>query len=141
PPDPVEGYVVEYINPSNGQSANEKIGAWMQKLPPGFHGQAHRHVNSVVYQIKSGQGYTVIDGVRFDWQKGDFLVVPSWAYHEHVNTSATEDAYLFSTNDIPIFEKLELQREERWTENGGRQTVTGVWTPAGVQPVQGVGHS
>ena len=35
-PDPFEGYVVEYINPSNGQSANENIGAWLQKLLQGF---------------------------------------------------------------------------------------------------------
>lgn len=120
-PDPVEGYVVEYINPSNGKSANENIGAWMQKLPPGFHGKAHRHVNSVIYHIKEGQGYTIIDGVRYDWEKGDFLVIPTWAYHEHVNTSDTEDAYLFSTNDIPIFERMELQRVEEYPENGGFQ--------------------
>ncbi len=120
-PDPVEGYVVEYINPSNGQSANENIGAWLQKLPPKFHGKAHRHVNSVVYHVKEGRGYTIIDGVRFDWEKGDFLCIPTWAWHEHVNLSDTEDAYLFQTNDIPIFERLDLQKVELYTENGGFQ--------------------
>lgn len=129
-PDPVEGYVVEYINPSNGQSANENIGAWLQKLPVGFHGKAHRHVNSVVYHIKEGKGYTLIDGVRFDWEKGDYLVIPTWAVHEHVNTSETEEAILFSTNDIPIFERMELQKVEEYTENGGFQKEIGQFNPA-----------
>ncbi|MDR7236390.1 cupin domain-containing protein [Neobacillus drentensis] len=132
-PDPVEGYVVEYINPSNGHSANENIGAWLQKLPVGFHGKAHRHVNSVVYHIKEGKGYTLIDGVRFDWEKGDYLVVPTWAVHEHVNTSKTEEAILFSTNDIPIFEGLDLQRVEEYTENGGYQVEIGQFDPAETQ--------
>jgi gentisate 1,2-dioxygenase len=124
-PDPVEGYVVEYINPSNGQSANENIGAWLQKLPIGFHGKAHRHVNSVVYHIKEGKGYTLIDGVRFDWEKGDYLVIPTWAVHEHINTSETEEAILFSTNDIPIFERMDLQKVEEYTGNGGYQQEIG----------------
>lgn len=128
-PDPVEGYVVEYINPSNGQSANENIGAWLQKLPVGFHGKAHRHVNSVVYHIKEGKGYTLIDGVRFDWEKGDYLVIPTWAVHEHVNTSDTEEAVLFSTNDIPIFERMDLQKVEEYTENGGFQQEIGQFDP------------
>jgi gentisate 1,2-dioxygenase len=127
-PDPVEAYAVEYVNPSNGQSANENIGAWLQLLPPGFHGRAHRHVNSVVYHVKQGQGYTVIDGVRFDWATGDFLVVPSWAWHEHVNTG-TEPAYLFSTNDVPIYERLQLQRTEEYGENGGHQAVRSTFAP------------
>jgi gentisate 1,2-dioxygenase len=122
-PDPVEGYVVEYFNPSTGKSAVPNIGAWMQKLPPKFHGKAHRHVNSVVIHVKEGHGYTVIDGVRFDWSKGDFLVIPSWSWHEHVNLSETEDAYLFQTNDIPLYEMLDLQRTEAYTENGGYQQV------------------
>jgi hypothetical protein len=36
-PDPYEGFAVEYINPSYGQTANPTMGAWMQKLPKGFH--------------------------------------------------------------------------------------------------------
>lgn len=134
-PDPVEGYVVEYINPSNGQSANENIGAWLQKLPVGFHGKAHRHVNSVVYHIKEGKGYTLIDGVRFDWEKGDYLVIPTWAVHKHVNTSDTEDAILFSTNDIPIFERMELQRVEEYTEDGGYQEEIGQYNPTQAEPL------
>ena len=113
PPDPYDGVVVEYINPNNGKSANEHIGTWMQKLPVGFHSQAHRHVHSAVYHVYRGSGYSVINGTRFDWSKGDVFVVPTWAWHEHVNTS-DEPAALFCVNDLPVMEKLELQMEEAY---------------------------
>jgi gentisate 1,2-dioxygenase len=121
-PDPYDGFAVEYINPSNGQTANPNIAAWMQKLPAGYRSKAHRHTSSTIYQVFKGSGHTIINGICFDWAKGDFLVVPNWAWHEH---AASEDAYLFSVSDIPIMEKFNLQREEAYEENGGHQQVTG----------------
>ncbi|GAB7386419.1 cupin domain-containing protein [Bacillaceae bacterium] len=127
-PDPYDGFAVEYINPSNGETANPNIAAWMQLLPAGFRTKAHRHTSATIYHVFRGSGYTVINGVRFDWSKGDFFVVPNWAWHEHYNTS-NEDAYLFSTSDLPIMEKLGLQREEAYPDNGGYQTVREEFKP------------
>lgn len=125
-PDPYDGYAVEFINPSNGQTANPNIASWMQKLPKGFHSRAHRHTHSVIYQVFKGSGYSVINGVRFDWSEGDFLVIPNWAWHEHI---AFEETYLFSASDLPIMEKFELEREEACENNQGRQKVTGEFQP------------
>jgi gentisate 1,2-dioxygenase len=101
----------------------------MQMLPPKFHGKAHRHVHSNVYHVFKGRGYTVMNGVRFDWSEGDFFVIPSWTWHEHVNTSHEEEAYLFSTNDLPIMEAFDFERVEEYKENNGKQTVTEVFQP------------
>jgi gentisate 1,2-dioxygenase len=38
--------------------------------------------------------------------------LPNWAWHEHINRSKTEEAILFSVNDIPIVEAFNLYREE-----------------------------
>jgi len=75
-PDPIEGYAIEYINPSTGKDADGRIGARMQQLPPAFQGKAHRHVHSNIYHVHKGQGYTVMNGERFDWSEGDFFVIP-----------------------------------------------------------------
>jgi gentisate 1,2-dioxygenase len=128
-PDPFDGYAIEYINPATGKDANNRIGARMQKLPPTFHGKAHRHVHSAIFHAFKGQGCTVIDGVRFDWEEGDFFVIPSWTWHEHVNASDTEDALLFSTNDLPIMEAFDFEREEEYKENNGYQSVKGIFQP------------
>lgn len=127
-PDPFDGVAIEYINPSTGHTANPNIAAWMQKLPVGFHSKAHRHTSAHIYHVFKGSGYSVINGVQFDWSKGDYFVVPSWAWHEHVNTSS-EEAHLFSASDLPIMEKLGYQREEELTNNGGHQEITGEFEP------------
>lgn len=128
-PDPVEGFAVEYVNPSTGKDANGRIGARMQMLPLGFKGKAHRHVHSNVYCVYKGEGYTVMNGVRFDWSEGDFFVVPAWTWHEHVNISESQEAVLFSTNDLPIMEAFNFERQEDYLENNGHQKVTDVFQP------------
>ncbi|MBA4537494.1 cupin domain-containing protein [Bacillus aquiflavi] len=125
-PDPFDGYAVEYINPSNGQTANPTMGAIMQLLPKGFHTKAHRHTHSSIYHVFKGSGYTIINGVRFDWTKGDYFVVPNWAWHEHV---ATSDTYLFSINDLPIMERFELEQKQELDTNNGHQEIKSEFTP------------
>ncbi len=127
-PDPFDGHAVEYINPSNAQTANANIASWMQKLPVGYRSKAHRHTHSVIYQVHKGTGYTVINGEKFSWSKGDFFVVPNWAWHEHVTTSS-EDALLFSVSDLPIMEKFGLQREEAYPKNDGHQEIVSEFEP------------
>lgn len=125
-PDVYDGYAVEFINPSTGKTANPNIAAWMQMLPAGFHSKAHRHTSSTIYQVFKGSGYSVINGVRFDWSEGDVLVVPNWAWHEH---AASEDAYLFSASDLPIMEKFELERQEIYDMDKGHQHVADEFKP------------
>jgi gentisate 1,2-dioxygenase len=127
--DPFDGIAIEYINPANGGPANTNIGNRAQMLRPREHTKAHRHVHSSVYVVYQGSGYTVINGERFDWSKGDIFVVPTWAVHEHANTSEAEPALLFSMNDQPLFEKLNLEVEQAYEENEGHQQVTKVFTP------------
>jgi len=86
-------------------------------------------VHSNVYCVYKGQGYTVMNGVRFDWKEGDFFAIPPWTWHEHVNTSDTEDAFLFSTNDLPILEAFDFERQEDYTQNDGNQPIQDVFKP------------
>ena len=56
----------------------------------------HRHTSSVVYQVFEGEGYTVINGQRFEWTTGDMFAVPSWAWHEHGNESGQQASFFDS---------------------------------------------
>jgi gentisate 1,2-dioxygenase len=73
--------------------------------------------------VVQGTGETIIDGVRFAWDRGDVITLPSWALHEHANTSSRDAAILFSIQDRPVLESLGLYREEAPTEEGGHQAV------------------
>jgi gentisate 1,2-dioxygenase len=99
----------------------------IQLLRAGEHTCAHRHTGSAVYHVVRGKGMTVIDERMFNWDKGDIIALPPWALHEHANTSS-EDAVLFSIQDIPVLQALGLYYEEALTENGGHQHVTSSFT-------------
>jgi gentisate 1,2-dioxygenase len=107
-----DGVILQYTNPATGGPVMPTIACYVQLLKPGRRTQAHRHTNSTVYQVIEGQGATIVDGKRFDWEAKDVLTVPGWAWHEHVNESATQPAYLFSFTDEPVFRSLDLYREQ-----------------------------
>lgn len=92
----------------------------LQKLRPGFRGQARRHTGSKLFCVLRGQGSTFVDGQRYDWGPGDFLAISPWAWHEHLNES-TEEALLFLVDDIPALQALGYYREESRSHDGGRQ--------------------
>ena len=47
----------------------------------------HRHTCEAVIYFLTGEGFSIIDGVRYDWKAGDFLCVPVFPWHRHVNTT------------------------------------------------------
>ena len=116
-----DGVLMHYTNPLTGGPVMPTIGASMQLLRPGFEGRAHRHTGSFLYQVAKGQGYSVIGGRRFDWRERDIFCVPSWTWHEHVNSSVTDDACLFCFSDLPVMQSLHLYREEALQDHGGHQ--------------------
>jgi gentisate 1,2-dioxygenase len=126
---PFDGVALEYRHPQTGGPVMPTIACWIQLLGPSERTKAHRHTGSAVYYVVQGQGETVIDGQRFVWNKGSIIAQPSWALHEHVNTSPTEDAVLFSIQDTPVLEKLGLYYDEPFAENGGHQNVTSTFKP------------
>ena len=120
-PDPYDDVALEYGNPLTGGPALPTIGLAVQLLRPGVRTRAHRHTSSTVYHVVRGAGATIVNGTRYPWSARDFVVVPPWAWHEHWNDSATEEAILFQMNDQPTMRALDLYREEGYPANEGHQ--------------------
>ena len=118
-----DGVVLNYVNPATGGPVMQTIGCSMQMLRAGEATKAHRHTGSSVYQVAKGSGVSIIGGKRFEWDERDILCVPAWTWHEHANRSASDDACLFSFNDLPVMRALGLYREEAYGDNGGQQVV------------------
>jgi gentisate 1,2-dioxygenase len=126
---PFDGIALEYRHPQTGGPVMPTMACLAQLLRPSEHTKAHRHTGSAVYYVVQGQGVTIIDGQRFNWNKGDIVALPPWSLHEHANGSATTDAILFSIQDLPVLNALGLYYEEEFSENGGRQKVTSTFKP------------
>jgi gentisate 1,2-dioxygenase len=107
----IDGILLQYTNPWNGGPVMPTIACYMQRLPAGFEGEAHRHTTNTIHHVVHGSGRTIVDGEVLDWAEKDVFAIPTWATHEHVNDS-DEDAFIFSYSDAPVMRALGLYREQ-----------------------------
>ena len=106
-----DGAILEYVNPLTGGSAMPTMACYVQLLQPRLRTRSHRHVCCTNYHVVEGSGYSVVGGKRLDWEDRDVFTVPTWTFHEHVNTGS-RPALLFSYSDAPVMKALDLYREE-----------------------------
>ena len=89
--------------------------AGLQLILPGEVAPAHRHSQSALRFIMEGSGgYTAVDGERVTMNVGDFIITPSWSFHDHGNPSSEPMVWLDGL-DVPIVELFDAQFMERGT--------------------------
>lgn len=85
------------------------MGLTMERLEAGTRTTSFRSTANRVFVAMSGEGATVVDGITFEWTRGDTVVVPSWSVlHHRVST----DAVLFGISDEPLMRALSYFRRE-----------------------------
>jgi len=58
--------------------------AGLQLIMPGETAPTHRHTMSALrFVLEGAGGYTAVDGERTLMHPGDFILTPSWTYHDH----------------------------------------------------------
>src|SRR5208283_1254321 len=67
-------------------SITQSLFAGLQLILPGEVAPSHRHTQSALRFVVEGEGaYTAVDGERCTMHPGDFLITPSWTFHDHGN--------------------------------------------------------
>jgi gentisate 1,2-dioxygenase len=107
-------------------AATHTLFAGMQLIMPGEVAPAHRHSQSALRFVIEGEGaYTAVDGERTYMSPGDFIITPSWTWHDHGNDSAEPMVWLDGL-DIPLVALLDAG----FMEPGNAETQM-VTKPAG----------
>ena len=102
---------VKLIDPDAGFD-NKSIDMRINELPPGGHSRNHRETKQHIMYIVKGKGYNIIDGEKYEWEEGDVMYIPRWAWHQYFNTSPDQYArYLVATN-TPMMISLGLDKTE-----------------------------
>lgn len=95
-------------NPALAGSASitNSLYAGLQLILPGEIAPAHRHTQSALRFIVEGRGaYTAVDGERTMMHPGDFILTPSWTWHDHGNPGidgVSEPVVWLDGLDIPL---------------------------------------
>lgn len=91
--------------------------AGWQLILPGEVAPAHRHSQSALRFIVEGSGaYTAVDGERTIMDEGDFVITPSWTWHDHGNQSDQPMVWLDGL-DIPLVQFLDASFFENYGED------------------------
>jgi quercetin dioxygenase-like cupin family protein len=81
-------------------------------IPGGGQTRKHRHTYETIMYVLKGSGYSVVDGQRLDWDAGDAVLVPRWAWHQHFNASPTEYVEYLGAENAPMLQNLGLALRE-----------------------------
>ncbi len=86
-----------------GSSAiTQSLYAGLQLILPGEVAPSHRHTQTALRLIVEGEGaYTAVDGERVTMHAGDFIITPSWTWHDHGNPGGEPVVWLDGL-DIPL---------------------------------------
>ncbi len=89
------------------------------------HSGKHKHQGGLVIFCLEGKGYSVVDGVRHDWEKGDLLLLPckpGGVEHQHFNLEDGSPCKWIAFNYWPLWDLLasELTQTEFAPEYGSK---------------------
>ena len=94
--------VLENPGLAGRSQATGSLYAGLQLILPGEVARCHRHVASALRFIIEGHGaYTTVEGERTEMSPGDFILTPSWTYHDHGNPGDEPVVWLDGL-DVPM---------------------------------------
>ena len=96
--------------------------AAIELIMPGETAPAHRHTASALRFMIEGEGaFTVVGGERTIMRRGDFVITPAWAFHDHGNSGNEPCAWLDGL-DIHVVSFFETMFSEEFNDQS--QTIT-----------------
>src|SRR5438552_7723108 len=95
--------VLENTGIRGDSQVTQRLYEGLQLILPGENASSHRHAASALRFIVEGDGggYTAVDGERTAMHTGDFVLTPSWTFHDHGNLGSSPVIWM-DVLDVPI---------------------------------------
>lgn len=85
----------------------QSLYAGYQLILPGELAPPHRHTATAIRLVLQGEGAcTSVDGERTPMRPGDFIITPSWTFHDHANPGSSPVVWLDGL-DVPMVQLFE----------------------------------
>ena len=95
----------------------QSLYAGVQLILPGEVAASHRHVASALrFVLESNGAYTAVDGERTTMRPGDFILTPSWTFHDHGNETDSPAIWLDGL-DVPIVNLFDTSFAEHYPDS------------------------
>jgi len=113
------------LAPLSGMTVSE------QMLFRGSKSGKHRHFNEAVLFIVKGEGYEIHDDVKYPFETGDIVSVPTFCVHQHFNAVQETDVQVFFATAAPVCHLLGIQSTEQLEMHPNYKF------PEGAKPING----
>ena len=86
-----QGLVRHYLTPSrySGEPVETALDGWIVFVQEvGKHSGKHRHQGGLVIYVLEGEGHSIVDSERLEWEAGDLMLLPikpGGVEHQHFN--------------------------------------------------------
>lgn len=131
--------VLENPGLAGKSSITSNLYAGLQLILPGEIAPSHRHTQSALRFVMEGKGaWTAVNGERTSMTPGDFIITPSWRWHDHGNPTVEEGGepvVWLDGLDIPLLVHLDAGFAENYD-----QATQPIERPAGFSYAQ-YGHN
>jgi quercetin dioxygenase-like cupin family protein len=122
------------LGPGDDPFLTQTLQVHFVELDPGGSNRGHGHQNEASFYILEGRGYEIHDGVRYDWEKDDFVIVHADSVHRHYNASDKERALALVIKAKAAWMYLGLWQQGRGGPSdearfGPPQAWDQLWTP------------
>jgi gentisate 1,2-dioxygenase len=85
---------------------SKTISVTLGGLEPGQATNRHRHTYETILYILEGAGTTFVEGTPVEWEAGDAVYIPVWAWHNHRNASQTKPCRYVACENTPLLQNL-----------------------------------
>ena len=113
-----ERRVLMLENPSypGEAKATETLFTGLQLIMPGEVAPAHRHSPNALRLVLEGEGaYTSVSGEKTFMEYGDFIITPSWSWHDHGH-EGTEPVIWQDILDLPFIGSVGTKFYEKYPD-------------------------
>jgi gentisate 1,2-dioxygenase len=94
----------------------QSLYAGIQLVMPGEIAPSHRHAASALrFVLESSSAFTAVDGERTTMEPGDFILTPSWTFHDHGNPG-DQPAIWLDGLDVPMVNLFDSSFAEHYPD-------------------------
>ena len=101
------------MHPKINGAVAQTLMAFMAEIPPGAKTGRHRHNSEAIIHIMQGKGYSIFEGVRYDWEAGDTISPPANHWHQHFNTDTEKPVIYYAVTNDPLMEGMGILVEDQ----------------------------
>ena len=99
------------LTPDTEPFRTQTLHVHVESEAPGGISHNHGHQNEALFYVLEGRGHEIHDGVRYDWEAGDLVIVHNDSVHQHCNDDPERPSRVLIIKAKPLWLFMGLMQQ------------------------------